>query len=230
MNTIDRYGKLCYNSLSTQGAESVPSDRSLKRRMNMATIKDKLIVDDVSDEIVTVAERIAITDGVKNITVRRILKEMNVTNRVFYNRYHNLNEVLEIIYRKAVIRMRESLISEYDMRTQFYDYVMDVAVKVLVRTYEVKSAFSQYMFEFDSATDSNRIWWTDSIKQIIEVAKETGQLVDVDSDMLSYTIWCFFRGYNADAVKRKLSVEEAVKRFKFGLHCLFYGLSPEKNK
>ncbi|MBQ4095441.1 MAG: TetR/AcrR family transcriptional regulator [Oscillospiraceae bacterium] len=194
----------------------------------MANEKEKLITDEVSEEIVAVAERIARTDGVKNITVRRILKEMSVTNRVFYNRYHNINEVLEIIYRKAVIRMRESLQSQYDMRTQFYDYVMDVAVKVLVKTYEVKSAFSQYMFEFDSSTDSNRIWWTDSIKKIIEVAKETGQLIDVDSDMLSYTIWCFFRGYNADAVKRKLSVEEAVSRFKFGLHCLFYGLSTNK--
>lgn len=192
----------------------------------MTQKKPDLIYDEVSEEIVSVAENLARQEGVKNITVRQILTRMGVTNRVFYNRFHNLDEVLEIIYRKAVVRMRESLISEYDIRTQFYEYVMDVAVRVLKMTYLVKSQFSQYMFEFDSENDSNRIWWTDKIKDIIEVAKETKQLRDVDSEKLSYTIWCFLRGYNADAVRRKLSVEEAVESFSFGLNCLFDGLRP----
>jgi len=101
---------------------------------------------------------------------------------------------------------------------------MDVAVKVLLSTYEVKNQFSQYMFEFDSMKEANRIWWTNKIKEIIEVGKQTGQLKDVDSEKLSYTIWCFFRGYNADAVHRQLSKEEAVENFQFGLQCLFHGI------
>lgn len=194
----------------------------------MTQNKPDLIYDEVSEEIVSVAENLARQEGVKNITVRQILTQMGVTNRVFYNRFHNLDEVLEIIYRKAVVKMRESLKSEYDMRTHFYEYVMDVSVRVLKMTYLVKSQFSQYMFEFDSENDSNRIWWTDRIKEIIEVAKQTNQLREVDSEKLSYAIWCFLRGYNADAVRRKLSVEEAVDSFKFGLNCLFDGLRPEK--
>lgn len=195
----------------------------------MTQKKPDLIYDEVSEEIVSVAESLAREQGVKNITVRQILTHMGVTNRVFYNRFRNLDEVLEIIYRKAVVKMRESLSSQYDIETQFYEYVMDVAVRVLVKTYEVKSQFSQYMFEFDSQNDSNRIWWTDRIKEIIEVAIRTNQLRKVDSEKLSYAIWCFLRGYNADAVRRKLSVDEAVESFRFGLNCLFEGLRPEKN-
>ena len=191
----------------------------------MAASKDNLIYDAVSEEIIEIAERIAIEDGPKNVTVRKILSVMDVTNRVFYNRFKNVDEVLEKVYAKTVIKMHDSIESEYDIKTDFFNYVMDVAVKVLIKTYDVKNRFSDYMFEFDSSTDTNRIWWMNKIKEIIEVAKATNQLKkDVDSDMLSYTVWCFFRGYNADAVKRQLSKEEAVKRFKFGLKCLFNGV------
>ena len=193
--------------------------------MALATKKnDDLIYDEVSEQIIDVTSGMVINEGAKNVTVRKIITSMGVTNRVFYNRYRNVDEVLHIIYKRMVIKMHDSLESEFDLRTDFFNYVIDVAVKVLVKTYEVKNQFSHYMFEFDSSTDTNRLWWTEKIKEIINIAKETGQLKDVDSEMLSYTVWCFFRGYNADVVKRQMSINEAVERFKFGLSCLFDGV------
>lgn len=190
----------------------------------LKSAKDNLICDSVSDEIIDIAEKLVTANGVKNITVRKILTEMGVTNRVFYNRFHNLSEVLEIVYKRAVLKMRKSINSDYDIETDFYNYIMDVSIKVLVNTYDIKQEFSQYMFEFDSSSDSNKKWWTGQIKKIIDSAIASGYLKDVDSEMLSYTIWAFFRGYNADAVHRKLSKEDAVKQFKFGLNCLLDGI------
>ncbi|MBO5060303.1 MAG: TetR/AcrR family transcriptional regulator [Clostridia bacterium] len=190
----------------------------------MKAEKGNLISDSISDEIVRIAEEIAIKDGAKNVNVSRIISEMGVTNRVFYNRFHNIGEVLERVYSRAVSEMKKSLNSEYDRKTQFFEYVMDISVKVLINTYDVKKEFSQYMFEFDSHSEENRIWWTNQIKKIIDEAVANGHIKSVDSDMLSYAIWCFFRGYNADAVNRNLSKEEAVRNFKFGLECLINGL------
>lgn len=190
----------------------------------LAETKDALITDEISEEILHVAEEIARKDGARNVTVRSILSKMGVTNRVFYNRFHNIEEVLELIYTRAVGKMQESIQSEYDVRTHFFEYVMDVVVKVLINTYDVKNQFSQYMFEFDSLKETNRIWWTEKIREIIEVGKATGQIKNVDSDMLSYMMWTFLRGYNADAVNRKLSKEEAIANVKFGMNCLFDGI------
>lgn len=186
--------------------------------------KDNLIHDAISEEIVRVTERLAIRDGAKNVNVRRVLNEMNVTNRVFYNRYHNIDEVLEIVYRNAVIKMQDSVVSEIDINTHFFEYIIDVAVNVLIKTYDVKQQFSQYMFEHDSLTEANRLWWDEKIKAIAAVGRATGQIKDLDDDKLSYTIWCFFRGFNADAVHRKLTKEQAIERFTFGLQCLFDGI------
>lgn len=184
----------------------------------------QLICDEVAEEIIKVTEEIAKQDGAKNVTVRNVLKAMNITNRVFYNRFHNIDEVLERIYIQSVHKMRESMESSFDIRTEYRDYIQDVAIHVLINTYDVKMQFSQFMFELDSEKESNRHWWIEKIKEIIEVGKEIGAVKDVDSERLSHTIWSFFRGYNADAVGRNLSKEEAIQQFQFGLDCFLSGI------
>lgn len=186
--------------------------------------KENLIRDEISEEMIRVAEELVKREGARNVTVRKILQTMGVTNRVFYNRFKNMDEVLELVYKKAVTEMHASMESPYDIRTEYFSYITDVGVRVLLNTYDVKKQFSQYMFEFDSVRTANRLWWSEKIKEVIEIGKETGNLKDVDAEKLSYTVWCFLRGYNADAVNRNLSKEEAVENFKFGLNCLLEGV------
>lgn len=185
---------------------------------------ENLIYDAISEQIIAVAERIATEDGTKDINVRRIIKELGVTNRVFYNRFRNIEEVLEIIYTRASKDMHDSFSSDKDINSDFFGYVTDVCVNVLVNTYDIKNCFSQYMFEFDSYSASNYTWWKGKIEQLITFGKQTGKLKDVDSDMLSYSLWCFLRGFNADAVNRGLSKDEAIEKLKFGMQCIFEGI------
>ncbi|MBE7063180.1 MAG: TetR/AcrR family transcriptional regulator [Clostridia bacterium] len=190
----------------------------------MTDTKDTLIYDEISEKIIELAGDFAMQEGARNVTVRKILRALGVTNRVFYNRFHNMDEVLELVYRRAALKMRETIQSEIDITTDFFGYVQDVAVKTLLRTYEIKRQFSQFAFEFDSSSSENFVWWTNEIKKMITIGRATGQIKDVDAELLSYAVWCFVRGYNADAVKRSLSREEAVRYFTFGLDCLMEGI------
>ncbi|MBQ3641340.1 helix-turn-helix transcriptional regulator, partial [bacterium] len=79
--------------------------------------ENKLIKDEISENIIDITKRLAEEEGAHNVTVRQILKELNVTNRVFYNRFHNVEEVLEFIYRRAVVNMRKSFNSKIDSKT-----------------------------------------------------------------------------------------------------------------
>lgn len=194
------------------------------RCVNVNAQAKELIRDEMSEEIIRTAQGMATMDGAHTVTVSRILSELGITNRVFYNRFHNIDEVLEIVYKNSVFKMHESLKSEFDAEKNFFEYVMDVAVKVLTNTYDIKMQFSRYMFEHDSLTEFNCTWWTNEIKKLIEYAKADGLIKPVDGEKLSYTIWCFCRGFNADAVSRKLSRAEAVEYFKYGFGCLMEGI------
>ncbi len=186
--------------------------------------REELISDEMSLRIIETAERIAKAEGAHTVTVRKILQALGITNRVFYNRFHNVEEVLDAVYEGMSLKVRRDILSEYDKKTDFFVYVMDVIEKSLLASYDTKRQFNQFAFENDSLSRANYEWWTGEIKKLIEYAKAHGLLRDVDSDVMSYSIWCFCRGYNADAVGRGLPREEAVRNFRYSFGFLLDGL------
>ena len=188
-----------------------------------------MISDEMSDKIIEAARCIATEEGAEALTVRKILVRLNITNRVFYNRFKNIGEVLEIVYKKTVLKIRESIMSDFraDTCEEFFDHVNEVLTNLLILSYEAKKQLNQYVFLNDSISPINFEWWYSEVKKLIEYAKERGFFKpELDSDVLSYSIWCFCRGYNADAVARGLPKEKAVEDFKYSFSFLLEGLKP----
>ena len=190
----------------------------------MSETRAALIADEMSEKIIETAEEIATATGAHTITVRKILQTLGITNRVFYNRFRNVDEVLAIVYKNTVVKVRQCILNSPNDGKDFFEYVLDVVTKSLFLSYDTKMKLNQYMFESDSATESNFSWWTSEIKKLIEHAKEKRYIKNVDSDVMSYAIWCFCRGYNADAVGRNLPREEAAKNFRYSFSLLLEGM------
>lgn len=190
----------------------------------MGTKKQELINDEMSNFIIAAAEKIAITSGAEDVTVRMILRELNITNRVFYNRFHNINEVLNIVYENMALKIRKSIASKFDPDGDFFTQVIDIVANTLVMSYKIKTGFNNYIFENDSVSSDNYKWWKGEIIKLIEFGKAKGQIKDIDSEIMSYAIWCFIRGYNADALGRKLPMEKAVSDFRYSFSILLDGM------
>ena len=106
----------------------------------------------------------------------------------------------------------------------FFEQIIDIVANTLILSYKTKMNFNAYIFENDSVSNINYEWWKSEIKRVIELGKSKGLLRDVDSEIMSYSIWCFIRGYNADAIGRKLPKDEAVKNFKYSFGILLDGM------
>ena len=184
----------------------------------------ELICDEMTERIVQVAAQIATEEGTDAITVRRLLGELGITNRVFYNRFHNAEEVLEAVHRSMSEQIRRDILPAYDEQRDFFEYVMDVVEKSLVISYETKMRFNPFAFETDSTSDANYEWWTGEIRRLIDYAVAHGLIRQVDPAVMSYSIWCFCRGYNADAVVRGLPRDEAVRNFRYSFGYLLEGM------
>ncbi len=172
----------------------------------------ELITDAVSDNIIEITEKLVTENGAHSVTASSVIRALGVSNRVFYNRFHNIDEVLKIVYRNLVLRMRKNIQIEFSENEDFFEYAKRIIVNSLTDTYDLKKNFSQYTFEHDSISEDNRIWWTTKIKQLFKYGMDKGLLKkDLDTDTLSYFLWCLCRGCNADAVSRNLTKEEASK-------------------
>ena len=191
----------------------------------MAVSQNGLIVDEMSDRIIAVAERMAMTNGAHTVNVRKILLELGITNRVFYNRFRNIGEVLGIVYQRVSEQIRANVIWESDTQDEFFERVTEMVTNTLLRSYDLKKQFNHYMFENDSRSQSNYEWWLSAIQEMLTYAKEKAYIrADVDIELLSYSLWCFWRGYNADAVGRGLPKDEAVKGCKYSFGIILDGL------
>ena len=186
--------------------------------------KQDLIRDEMSQNIIDTAQELVEVYGSSGVTVRRILRKLNITNRVFYNRFHNVEEVMEILYENTILMIRDSISSGIDMEGDFFEQVINIVAKTLDASYDYKKKFNDYCFHSDSVSGGNFIWWKNEIRKMIEYAIERDLIKKVDADGLSYAIWCFCRGYNADAVSRNLPKEEAIRNFKYCFGFLLEGL------
>lgn len=190
----------------------------------MAEKSQELIYDSMCEKIIEVAEKIATQSGVNEITVRKILVELGITNRVFYNRFHNIEEVLNIVYENTVLKIRKGITEDFDPESNYFEGVINIVANTLRLSYENKMHFNQYVFENDSVLQNNFEWWKKQIASIIELGKKKGYLKNIDTDIMSYSIWCFIRGYNADALGRGLPLEKAVSDFKYSFCVLIDGM------
>ena len=187
--------------------------------------KPTRIVDGTSDEIVASVRRLACERGYASLTVRDVLKDLLITNRVFYNRFANIDEVLDIVYRDIAGKMRESLCAPYDGEGDFFEHVHHIAARTLHLSYVAKQNFNQFVFEADSAGEENFAWWDREIRALITQGKQLGVVrADLDEAQSSYAIWCFIRGFNADALGRGIPENEALARFRYGFDLMLSGM------
>ena len=189
-----------------------------------ANDKGELICDEMSQKIIEAAEDIVTASGADSLTVRKLLQTLGITNRVFYNRFRNIGDVLKIVYKNTVLKIRASVSVEFNSAEDFFDKVTELVIGTLIASYDKKMQFNSYVFENDSLSQSNYEWWTTEIKKLIVHAKQNGYIKDVDENVMSYSIWCFCRGFNADAVGRKLPREDAVRQFRYSFGILLDGL------
>ena len=185
----------------------------------------QLIHDEMREKIVQTAAALALNQGAGEVTVRKIIRELGVTNRVFYNRFHNVEEVLSLVYQDMAIQMRQSILERFDPAGDYFGQITDIAAGTLKLSYRLKLGMNQFVFIQDSVSAENFLWWRERIQGLIDLGKENRVVRDdLDCDKISYAIWCFIRGYNTDALARVIPEEEAVDGFLYSFGILLDGM------
>lgn len=184
-----------------------------------------LIHDETSRQIIDIVKKLVLTKELHKITVRDVLHELQLTNRVFYNRFHNIDEVFAIIYRESIEKVRESLLTPWDGVNDFGEHLETIAMQTLRLIFESRRTLSPFLFDNNNVSSDNFVWWNQEIQKLLQTGKQVGYLRDdLEDDAISYSIWCFIRGFGADAMARSLPEEEALRLFACGLRGFLHGI------
>lgn len=179
--------------------------------------------DEISLKIIDTAMEIASEEGIATLTVSKIINRMNVTNRVFYNRFKDIPDVITAVYDKVVEQLRGCFDTPYTPDKDLCEYIINLAVSVLEKTYETKLHFAGYLYNYEFFLEENREWWISHMVPLVEYGIEHGIFKETDPRLLAYSVWCYCRGFNASSVGNNLSKEDAIKAFKLGLGYFIQG-------
>lgn len=181
--------------------------------------------DEISTKIINTVTKMVYEGGAANINVQMVLKKLKITNRVFYNRFKNIDEVLICVSQNLVQKMRQCMLRPYNKKENYHKYLVSLATDVLIKTYEIKKDFSDYMFNNDIVNESNKIWWIDHMIPAIEYGVKNGFLKPMNIKEMAYAIWCFCRGFNVDAIKSRLELNKALETFTMAFTFLIEGMT-----
>lgn len=186
------------------------------------------LADKTSQRIIKAVKKLVYKEGASSINVRRVLKELHISNRIFYNRFQNIEEALLAVSQQIITEMRVCIIKPYNPKQDYYKYLLGVARSVLIKTYKVKKSFSDYMFNNDIIDESNKIWWTNHIREILHQGIKNKFIKPLNEEEFSYGVWCFCRGFNVDAIKSRLELKKALKIFDLTFGSLIEGIKAKK--
>ncbi|MBO7605400.1 MAG: TetR/AcrR family transcriptional regulator, partial [Elusimicrobiaceae bacterium] len=65
--------------------------------------------DEISKKIIDTVTEMVYDGGAANINVQMVLKKLKITNRVFYNRFKNIDEVLLCVSQNLVQKMHQCI-------------------------------------------------------------------------------------------------------------------------
>ena len=91
-----------------------------ERGDTMSEAAVSLIHDEMSQKIINAVEEIAMEGGAATLTVRQILRKLDISNRVFYNRFPNIESVLDIVYRNTIVKIRTAFESPLKIEQDFF--------------------------------------------------------------------------------------------------------------
>ena len=190
----------------------------------MAYSRGIRLEDETSKTIIATAAQIARREGMEELTVKRVLTELKVSNRVFYNRFRNIDDVIQVLYEDLVQEIRSSLERVQQPAQSYPDYLLELAVAAVEKIYQNTLHFKQYLFSYQVANDTNRDWWLKKIQQLLRRGMEQGELKVNDPVKMSYGVWCFCLGFHRDAVGDELTEQEAMDAFREVFSCLIQGM------
>ncbi|MBE7042550.1 MAG: TetR/AcrR family transcriptional regulator [Ruminococcaceae bacterium] len=183
------------------------------------------IEDETTVTIIRVAKEIAQKEGIEQLSVKRILTEMKVSNRVFYNRFRNIEDVIELLYEQAVNSFRGIIdLSLLEQSENYYETLENLAVNVVRCLYQNNIHFRARLLTYEASKDNNRNWWITQIQDILRNGVERGLLRPMDELAVARGIWCFCLGFHKEALGNSVSEQDAISSFRASFSIFISGM------
>lgn len=140
------------------------------------------------EAILQTAITIGLEEGFDELSIRKITDRLGYSSGIVYHYFKDKQEILDTIHNQTSLGLKDAVVSCISENRTFEENT-----RIIFNMLSEAFVYEPHMFKlimlnrFSKSNDSVDMW-VDMIKQSIEIGIKSGELRNIDSDILSYIL------------------------------------------
>lgn len=195
-------------------------------------IKDELLMETKRQEIINIAEKIIVNDGMEHLSIRKIAKELKQTPGIIYHYFLNKDEIILTIVKRGydeIIKLISQRTEIEDLETCIHD-TFSIYIKFMLKKGELflilmQSEQKQIQEQVNVLQcDISKRKSLQSLYQIIQKGNEIDVFACDNIELRVRTIWTSVYGLISRLIVERVSDDLAEQLIEDHLHMIIKSL------
>jgi len=191
----------------------------------MAREDQKMRSEQVRQAILDTALKMGMGEGFDELSIRKIIKEMNYSTGIIYYHFKDKQEIIDAIEEKETEWLKNKIMGIIQPEMDILLEMEKVFHMIMRLAVEEPEKYNLIVLQKYSRRKSAKPGWILYLASRLEKVMEEGRIRKMDSEKMAFSIWSSFLGFNLMLSRYPdLAPDEAEKMFRIQFDILLKGV------
>jgi AcrR family transcriptional regulator len=191
----------------------------------MAREDQKMRSEQVRQAILDTALKMGMGEGFDELSIRKIIKEMNYSTGIIYYHFKDKQEIIDAIEEKETEWLKNKIMGIIQPEMDILLEMEKVFHMIMRLAVEEPEKYNLIVLQKYSRRKPAKPGWILYLASRLEKVMEEGRIRKMDSEKMAFSIWSSFLGFNLMLSRYPdLAPDEAEKMFRIQFDILLRGV------
>lgn len=191
----------------------------------MAREDQKMRSEQVRQAILDTALKMGMGEGFDELSIRKIIKEMNYSTGIIYYHFKDKQEIIDAIEEKETEWLKNKIMGIIQPEMDILLEMEKVFHMIMRLAVEEPEKYNLIVLQKYSRRKPAKPGWILYLASRLEKVMEEGRIRKMDSEKMAFSIWSSFLGFNLMLSRYPdLAPDEAEKMFRIQFDILLKGV------
>lgn len=187
--------------------------------------EQKMRSEHIRQAILDTALEIGIKEGFEEVSIRKIIKQMNYSTGVVYHHFKDKQEIINAIETAQTQWLHSQIRELLDPNKDIAAEMETVFYRITRLAYEEPEKYNLIVLHKYSRRNSGKPEWISHLSKRLKAGMDTGLIRKMEPEKAAFSIWSSFLGFNLMiSTHTDLTWEQAEEMFQVQLNMILKGV------
>lgn len=187
--------------------------------------EQKIRSEHIRQAILDTALEIGIKEGFEEVSIRKIIKQMNYSTGVVYHHFKDKQEIINAIETAQTQWLHAQIKELLDPNTDIAAEMETVFYRITRLAYEEPEKYNLIVLHKYSRRNAGKPEWISHISKRLKAGMDAGLIRKVEPEKAAFSIWSSFLGFSLMiSTHTDLTWEQAEEMFQIQLYVILKGV------